>query len=127
MANPSYPNLVPLGKITVTAAGTTVLLSINCGPLGGSVVGNTYSPPPPGNALRQIQLMADKANTGQVFLLPAGKTASANPSLILAVITPNNPAILPRGVMLANGLLPENFCLDTDTASQIVYGVGIKG
>lgn len=116
------PNLVPLGKITITAAGTTVKLSVNCGAQAGSVTTGL-----PGFAFRGIVLMGDKANTGQVFLLPNGKTVSSNPDQIIAVIGPSAIVPIPHGVLAASGLLPENFCLDTDTNSQIVYGYGILG
>ena len=123
MANPRFPNVCPLGKLTVTAAGTTLSLSANCGPLGSQIGGTQSNPPTPGTALREINLTADKANTGQVFLLPRGYTASANPGLILAVILPGQTVALPHG-QSQFGLLPENFVLDTDTASQSVYGCG---
>lgn len=126
MAN-TYGNIIPLGKLTVTAAGTTTLLSANCGSLGGSATGTTNSPPTSGRALREIQLFADKANTGQIFVLPRGNTVAANPGNIIAVLVPGSPVSLPRGVSHAAGMLPENFVLDTDTAGQVAYGSGFTG
>ena len=123
MANPRFPAVCPLGKLTVTAAGTTVPLSTNCGPLAGGVGGTVNSPATAGTSLRQVVLYPDKANTGQVFVLPKGYRASANPALIIAVVAPGIPVTLPpSGSQL--GMLPENFVLDTDTASQVVYGCG---
>jgi hypothetical protein len=122
-----YPNIVPLGRITVIAVGTTTLLSVNCGPKSGSVVGTTISPPRPGFAFRQIRLAADKANTGQVFLLPLGKTAAANPDTIIAVIGPGQQVSIPDGVLSASGFVPENFCLDTDLGGSVIYGCAVLG
>jgi hypothetical protein len=126
MAN-TYGNIIALGKLTVTAAGATLPLSTNSGSLGGSTVGSTISPPTSGRALREIQLFADKANTGQIFVLPRGNTAAANPGNIIAVLVPGSPVSLPRGVSDAAGMLPENFVLDTDTAGQVAYGCGFTG
>lgn len=123
MPNPRFPNICPLGKLTVTTAGTTVPLSTNCGALGGQVGGTEQSPPLSGTSLRQITLAADKANTGQVFVLPRGNTAAGNPALIIAVIGPGQQVTLPPSGSQF-GMLPENFVLDTDTASQSVYGCG---
>jgi hypothetical protein len=58
--------------------------------------------------------------------MPRGSTFSANPDQVIAIIAPNNtPVPIPYGPMPGNGLLPENFCLDTDTAGNAVFGYGI--
>lgn len=129
MANPRFPNLVPLGKITVTTAGTPVLLSINSGPLAGQIGDpkNYNNPPVPGQALRQVLLSADADNTKNVYVLPRGYTASANPALIIAAIAPGQTIALPHGFLAGESLLPENFVVDADTDGGILYGVGFSG
>lgn len=118
-----YACLVPLGKLTVATTGTTVPLSTNCGPLGGNIGSNP--PPVPGQALRQIVLQAPASgNTGNVYLLPRGKTAS-NTASIIAVIEPGQTVPVPWGLLVSNGLLPENFVLDADTNGNFVYGYGV--
>ena len=121
-----YPNVQPLGTLTVSAIGTTTLLSANCGTMGGSNVGTPSSPPLPGSAMRGIVLQANTQNVGNVYLLPAGKTFAANPESVVAYIPPSGvPVPVPYGTLLDSGLLPENFCLDADTAGNAVYGYGI--
>lgn len=124
-----YPNITPLGKITITTAGTTILLSVNCGPLSGAVGGTQTSPPFPGSALRQIRLTNTAAAAGSnVYLLPRGSTASSNPANIIAIILPQQTISIPEGVMAASGFVPENYCLDIDGAGPaIVYGYGVTG
>jgi hypothetical protein len=41
------------------------------------------------------------------------------------VIPPNSIVPVPYGVLLDDGILPENFCLDADTAGNYVVGYGI--
>lgn len=126
MANPFYANLVPLGKITVTTAGTPVLLSTNCGPQAGQV---TTGPTPPlsGQPFRGIVLTAPASgNTGNVYLLPRGKTAS-NTESIIAAIEPGTTVPIPYGTLWGSGILPENFVLDADTNGNFVYGYGVRG
>jgi hypothetical protein len=120
-----YPNIQPLGKLTVATAGTTVLLSTNCGTLGGGATGTQSNPPLPGSPLRQIVLQAPAANTLNVYLLPRGSTLSSNPGSIIAAIGPGEIVAIPYGGPFENGILPENFCLDTDTNGNILYGYGI--
>lgn len=123
----AYPNIVPLGALAVSAAGTTVLLSKNCAPLAGQVSGTQASPNQAGTALRQIQIFNPAASGGAIgYLLPRGKTFSANPEAVIAVIMPGATISLPNGVMAANGLLPENFCLDA-SATLTMYGCGFTG
>jgi hypothetical protein len=121
-----YPNLQPLGQLTIVTVGTTVSLALNCGALGGGTVGTQSSPPLPGSSFRGIVLQAaSQTNVGNVYLLPRGSTFAANPGNVIAIIPPNQTVSFPFGVLLENGLLPENFCLDTDTGGNIVYGYGI--
>jgi hypothetical protein len=130
MANPRFPNMVPLGKITVTA-GTPVPLSTNSGPLAGQAgpITDYNNPPLPGQALRQILLTADAGNaTGtMIYILPRGYTASANPGLILAAIAPGQSVPLPHGFLAGESFLPENFVVDCSTGTASVYGVGFPG
>jgi hypothetical protein len=120
------PNIQPLGVLTVSAPGTTTLLSANCGPLAGGTVGTPSNPPLPGTPLRQVVLQAaSPGNVGNVYVLPRGSTFAANPGSVLAVIQPNSTVPFPYGLPTANGILPENFCLDADTAGNTVYGYGI--
>lgn len=124
-----YTTLVPLGAITVTATGTTTLLSVNCGPLAGQV-GNPQSytnPPVPGTPLRQIILTNSSATATDIaFLLPRGMTAVANPGSILAAIIPGQTIAIPYGQPFEGGILPENFCLDIAAGTNVVvYGSGI--
>ena len=121
-----YPNLQPLGQLTVTAPGTTILLSANCGPLAGGTKGTPSNPPLPGSAFRGIVLQAtSNPNVGNVNVLPRGSTFAANPGNVIAVIQPNSTVAIPYVGMMENGILPENFCLDADTAGNVVYGYGI--
>jgi hypothetical protein len=122
-----FPNIQPLGLLTVTAPGTTTALSANCGPLAGGTVGTPSNPPLAGTALRGIVLQAAaNTNVGNVYLLPRGSTLAANPGNVMAVIPPTGvPVPFPYGVLLDNGILPENLCLDADTAGNVVYGYGI--
>lgn len=112
-------DLVPLGKITIAAAGTTQLLTVNTGPQAARGI--------PTKTVRQLIFTADAANAGQVFLLPAGKTAAANPGSIIAVVPKGAGVAIPQGVMLAGSIALDSYCLDTDTAAQVVYACGVVG
>ena len=126
-----YPTLTPFGKMTVATAGTTVLLSVNCGSQQGqtTVPGGQppYVPPLSGKAFRQMVIQADAGNTKNIYVLPSGKTLSANPALIIAAIAPGATVPIPNGISQSSGYLPENFCLDTDTNGNIAYGFGVAG
>ena len=123
----SYPNLAPLGLLTVTTAGTPVLLSTNCGAQSGGVGGTQTSPPKFGRAFRQIQLTCPISNSGFVYLLPRGKTASGNPEAIMAAIAPGETQPFPYGESVSSGLVPENLVLDADTSGSVVYGCAFRG
>lgn len=124
-----YPSIVPIGRLSITAAGTTTLLSANCGPYNGQVGGTWANPALAGSAWRYMELQADISNTGNLYLLPGGNTAAANPGTIIAKIAPGASLPLPTGIMVGNGFVPENFCLDTDAVSgtQLAYGFGSLG
>ena len=80
----SYVSIVPLGKLTITAAGTTTKLSANCGPLQGQLPGPNYlNPPVPGARIRQFWLQNSTTSSGNIYLLPRGKTFSANPESVI--------------------------------------------
>lgn len=121
-----WPTLVPLGNLVVSAAGSTVLLSSNCGPLAGQISGPNYlNPPVPGTPLRQIILTNTAAAGGAVaYLLPRGNTAAANPGNILMAIIPQQTVAIPNGMPFENGILPENLCVD-GSAAVTVYGCGV--
>lgn len=116
-----YVSTVPFGKCSITAAGTPTPLSQNCGQLQGTVAGI------PGQVLVQITIQAATANTGNLYLLPRGNTASANPDAIMLELAAGGSVTLPVGLIDDNGYLPENFVLDTDAVSgtQYFYGFGI--
>lgn len=120
----SYNGITPFGKMGITAAGTTTLLSVNCGPFGGGVPGPNYlNPPVPGASADYFTIQADLNNSGNIYLLPRGKTASGNPTSILAQIPPGGAIPFPYAAGGGPGLTPENFCLDTDgTGTQYAYG-----
>lgn len=120
----SYNGQVPLGQMAITAAGTTTLLSVNCGPFGGAIGGSPSNPPPPGAAGEYFMIQAKASNTGNIILLPRGKTASANPASIMAVIPPGGSIPFPYSASGSPGLTPENFCLDTDAVSGTQYAYG---
>src|ERR1019366_9165727 len=124
MAQARWQVIVPLGTLTVSGAGSTVLLSANCGPLGGQTGTDWKNPPVPGQSFRQIMLInADSG--GNAFLLPRGSTASGNPGNIITIIPSGGlPIYIPSGQPFENGILPENFVLDCDAACT-VYGFGI--
>ena len=121
-----YTSFVPLGKLAITAAGTTTSLSYYCGNYGGQGASGSYVP---GNAWRAMVLEADPGNSGSIYLLPRGKTASANPEAIFAKIGVGGSISFPYGIMSGVGFTPENFVLDTDASSgtQYVYGYGVLG
>lgn len=120
----SYNGIVPLGKIAITAAGTTTLLSVNCGPFGGAVGGTPSNPPVPGAAADYFMIQADLNNSGNLYLMPRGKTAVGNPAAILAQLPPGSAIPFPYSSGGGPGLTPENFCLDTDAVAgtQNAYG-----
>jgi hypothetical protein len=115
--------LVPLGTLTLTAAGTTVSLAVNCGPLAGQVITQNAPLPLPGTPLRQVILTNATAATN-AFLLPRGMTAAGNPASILACIPGGATLAIPYGQPFEGGILPENFVLDC-SAACVVYGCGI--
>jgi hypothetical protein len=121
-----FPNIQPLGQMTVTAPGTTTNLSINCGLLGGGASGSSTNPPLPGSALRAIVLQSTpNTNVGNVYLLPRGSTFAANPGNVIAVVSPGQTVAIPYTGVIQNGILPENFVLDADTAGNVVFGYGM--
>lgn len=124
MAPNTWPTIVPLGKITLSGAGSTVNLAVNCGPMGGQIQnqGTPQVVAIPGTPFRQLVLTYIGAGTG--FLMPKGKTAAGNPTLIIAVLVNNVPLYLPNGQPFEGGFLPENFDLDC-SAGGVVYGCGI--
>jgi hypothetical protein len=124
MAQLRYANLVPLGKCTVSAPSTTTQLSVNCGPLGGQVSSQANPLPVPGTACQQFTLQADPGNAGNLYLLPRGMTAAANPASIMAILAPGAAITFPAG-LTGPGLLPENFVMDTDAGSGFFYGYGV--
>jgi hypothetical protein len=123
MAQLRYVNLVPLGKCSVTA-GTPTALSVNCGPLAGQVASQANPLPVPGTACQQFTLQADSANGGNLYLLPRGKTFSANPEAIMAQIPAGGGITFPSG-LTGPGLLPENLVIDSDLGTCIFYGYGV--
>ena len=123
-----YSALVPLGRLTLTAAGATVPLSTNCGSYGGQQGTDWKNIPVPGNAWRGFYIQAAPGNSGNLYLLPRGNTASANPGAILGVIGPGGSITFPQSSMSGVGVLPENFVLDMDgTGTQLAYGWGTLG
>lgn len=123
MAQTRWNTLVPLGLITLTAAGTTVSLAVNCSPLQGQTGGTQASPPVSGQALRQL-ILTNTAATGIAYLLPRGQTAAANPGNVFCAIGPGQTVYIPNGHSFENGLLPENYVLDCSAACT-VYGCGV--
>lgn len=119
----AYDGQVPLGKMAITAAGTTTPLSVNCGNFGGAIGGTPSNPPVPGAAAVQFTIQASAQNSGNLYLLPRGATAAGNPSLIMAVLSPGGSITFPAGLQ-GPGMQPENYVLDTDAASgtQNAYG-----
>lgn len=119
----SYDGQVPLGKMTISAAGTTTSLAVNCGNFGGSISGPDYRTPGlPGGAAVQFTIQADPANSGNLYLMPRGKTASGNPASIMAILSPGGSITYPN-VSTGPGMQPENYALDTDGAgAQNAYG-----
>jgi hypothetical protein len=129
MATGPWSSIVPFGALEIASAGTTKLLSANCGPLGGQVGGSQASPALPGQALRQFRLTNPQGSGGAtVYLLPRGCTASDNPGEIIDAILPGESKTFPQGWAVASGFLPENFCLDISEGSDVtVYGCGFLG
>jgi len=118
-----WPTLVPLGNLAVTAAGSTVLLSANCGPLAGQIGAPGSNAGVPGTPLRQI-ILTNSSTTATAYLLPRGSKASANPGNIIAAIMPLQQITIPNGQPFEGGILPENFCVD-GSAAVTVYGCGV--
>ena len=120
----SYNGQVPFGKIAISAAGSPAPLSQNCGPFGGAVSGPNYlNPPSPGCAAQQFTIQAFPGNSGNIYLLPRGKTAAGNPEAIFCVLFPSGAVTFPEGLG-GPGLQPENFVLDTDAGSGTQYAYG---
>ena len=120
-----WPTLVPLGNLAVSAAGSTVLLSANCGPQSGQIGAPGSNAGLPGTPFRQIILTNPAAVAGATaYLLPRGNTASANPGNIILAIPPQQTIAVPHGQPFEGGILPENFCID-GSAAVTVYGCGI--
>ena len=120
----SYCGQVPLGRMAVTAAGTTTPLSINCGNFGGTVpAGNYLNPPSFGQAAMQFTVQALVGNSGNLYLLPRGKTAVGNPEAIMCILGPGQSITFPAGLQ-GPGMQPENFVLDTDAVSGTQYAYG---
>jgi len=117
-----YTTLVPLGSLVVSVAGATVLLSANCGPLGGQTGKPNTTTAVPGTPLRQIILTA----TGNdAVLLPRGGTLAANPGSVIAYLPKGVPVAIPYGQPFEGGILPENFCIDIPGGASTVYGCGV--
>lgn len=111
--------LVPLGKITVAAAGTPVSLAVNSGnlmPTAGQLQVT---------ALRGLLISADAGNTKNVYLVPSGDTASGNAGSILLALAPGQSAFFPPpGVSLQ--FYPEQLSVDADTSGGIAYACGFR-
>lgn len=119
----SYDGQVPLGKMTIAAAGTPTSLAVNCGNFGGSISGPGYQNPGlPGGAAVQFTIQSDPSNSGNLYLMPRGKTVTANPGSIMAIIFPGGSITYPN-LSTGPGMQPENYALDTDGAgAQVAYG-----
>ncbi|MGA9566852.1 MAG: hypothetical protein WBS19_15105 [Candidatus Korobacteraceae bacterium] len=117
-----WPVLVPLGQLSVTG-GRPLLLSTNCGPLGGQAGTDWKNPPLSGTPFRQITLTNTAgAGAGNLYLLPRGSTFASNPGIVIACILPGQTMPIPYGQPLENGILPENFALDSDSGkSPVAY------
>lgn len=124
-----YGAFVPIGQLAITTPGDTVPLSFNCGPYGGQQGTDWKNPPVPGNAWRGMEIQADPANSGNLYLLPRGKTAAGDPGSILAKIGPGGSLPFPAASMMGVGFTPENFVIDTDSSdgTQYAYGYGTLG
>ena len=118
-----YATLVPLGNLVVSGAGSTVLLSVNCGPLAGQLGAPGSNAGVPGTPLRQI-ILTNSSTTATAYLLPRGSVASSAPGSIIAAIMPGATITIPNGQPFEGGILPENFCID-GSAAVTVYGCGI--
>lgn len=118
-----WPTLVPLGNLAVTSAGSTVLLSANCGPLAGQLGAPGSGAGVPGTALRQI-ILTNSSSTATAYLLPRGSNFSSNPGNVIAAIMPLQTIAIPHGQPFEGGILPENFCVDGG-AAVTVYGCGV--
>ena len=118
-----YATLVPLGNLVVSGAGSTVLLSVNCGPLAGQLGAPGSNAGVPGTPLRQI-ILTNSSTTATAYLLPRGSVASSAPGSIIAAIMPGATIAIPYGQPFEGGILPENFCID-GSAAVTVYGCGI--
>lgn len=124
MAPSAYPVIVPLGKLTLTGAGTTVNLAVNCGPQAGQVQnqGTPLVIALPGKPFRQLILT--NVGAGVAYLMPRGQQAALRPDLIMLAIPSGATIALPAGQPFENAFLPENFDLDC-SAGCSVYGCGI--
>jgi len=116
-----FTGLIPLGKFSIVA-GTTQLLTANLGPQK-QVPGSAQST----KTVRQIIVSADGANTGQIFLLPAGQKFSSNPGNVLAAFSKGTTIAIPSGIMLGGALALDNLCFDADTGTNTVYAMAVVG
>jgi hypothetical protein len=115
-----FTGLIPLGKFAIVA-GTTQLLTANLGPQKQSVGGV------PARTVRQVIISADGANTGQIFLLPAGQKFSSNPGNVIAAFSKGATVAIPSGVMLGGSLALDSLCFDSDTGTNTVYACAVAG
>lgn len=120
-----YSGMLPLGKFTIAAAGTTQLLTANCGSQNQSSLATQGVIPT--KVYRYVQLQAPTSNTGNIFLLPKGNTAAANPGNILAIVPPGATVPIPPGTIARGSIALDSFCLDTDTSGSVCYGMAIVG
>lgn len=118
-----WPTLVPLGSLAVSTQGTTVLLSANCGPLGGQLGAPGSGAGVPGTPFRQIILTA----TGNdAVLMTRGSTFTGTVGNVVAYLPKGIPVAIPNGQPFEGGILPENYCIDVPAAAaSTVYGCGI--
>jgi len=120
-SNP-VPGIWPLGKITVTTAGTAVPLNINVG-------AQTESGAVPTKGVRQLNLACPTTgNTGLVYLIRkiAGTTTSkTNTGVIVTVIEPGQVIPLPDGLLVNSTINVDDYVLDADTSGNVIYACAI--
>lgn len=110
MATPQYSNgLIPLGEITVAAAGTKVPLNTNVGAQSQSSTNLRGA-----RRFRQIVISAPAANTLDIIVYFVGNGALT--AVVIDRIPPGQSRSYPQGTLLDHGSMNlDYFSLDAST------------
>jgi hypothetical protein len=118
--SPTGP-LYPLGKITVAAPGTPILLSQNVSI--STAFGTAASPT--AVVATQLLLSTPATNTGFVYLIFKGNTAAANNGTGIIVAIPPGVLYTLASPQLSNIFYLGNYAVDADTAANSLIATAV--